>query len=110
MAKRWILFLVPAVLLFGMIGWRISQKKAEAAAQRSQQAARGKAASVVAAAVASKRDIVKLYEAVGSVEAPNTVNVTPKVSGRLQYLQVREGDAVQAGQVIARLDPAEVEA
>ncbi|MES2461960.1 MAG: efflux RND transporter periplasmic adaptor subunit [Armatimonadota bacterium] len=109
MAKRWIIFLVPAILLFGMIGWRITQKKSEEAAQRTQQAARGKAGAVVSAVAAARRDIVKTYEAVGSVEAPNTVNVTPKVAGRLQYLQVREGDTVQAGQVIARIDPAEVE-
>src|SRR5690349_19017065 len=92
MAKRWIIFLVPAVLLFGMIGWRITQKKSEAAAQKTQQAARGKAGGIVSAASAVQRDIVKTYEAVGTVEAPNTVNVTPKVAGRLQYLQVREGD------------------
>jgi multidrug resistance efflux pump len=36
--------------------------------------------------------------------------LSPKVSGRLLFLQVREGDRVQAGQVLARIDPAEVEA
>lgn len=110
MVKRWIIILVPVLLLVGMIGWRISQKKAEAAAQKTQQAARGKAGGIVSAVAAVQRDIVKTYEAVGTVEAPNTVNVTPKVAGRLQYLQLREGDKVQAGQVIARIDPAEVEA
>ncbi|MBC8103663.1 MAG: efflux RND transporter periplasmic adaptor subunit [Cytophagales bacterium] len=110
MMKRWIVFLVPAILLLGMIGWRISQKNAETAARKTQQAARGKAGSIVEAAVAVRRDIVETYEAVGSAEAPSTVNVTPKVAGRLQYLQVREGDSVQAGQILARIDPAEVQA
>ena len=110
MAKRWTIILVPVFLLMGMIGWRITQKKSEAAAQKTQQAARGKAGGIVAAATAVKRDIVKTYEAVGTVESPNTVNVTPKVAGRLLYLQVREGDKVQAGQVIARIDPADVDA
>jgi HlyD family secretion protein len=110
MAKRWIIILVPVLLLVAMIGWRISQKKTEAKAQATQQAARGKSGAVVSAVAAMQQDIVKTYEAVGTVESPNTVNVTPKVAGRLQYLQVREGDAVQAGQVIARIDPTEVEA
>ncbi len=110
MAKRWTIFLVPIFLLMGMIGWRITQKKSQAAVQKTQQQARGKAGGIVAAAAAVKRDIVKTYGAVGTVESPNTVNVTPRVAGRLLYLQVREGDRVQAGQVIARIDPADVDA
>lgn len=113
MVKRWILILIPVLLLIGMIGWRLSQKNAAAAAQKSQQEARGKAGGIVAAAVAVvavRRDIVKTYEAVGTVEAPDTVNVTPKVAGRLQYLPIREGDKVLAGQVLARIDSTEVEA
>src|SRR5262249_49395287 len=34
----------------------------------------------------------------------------PKVAGRINYLQVREGDHVSAGEVLVQIDPKEVEA
>ncbi len=46
----------------------------------------------------------------GTLKAANSAFVKARVPGELQGLSVREGDAVQAGQVIARIDPAEYEA
>ncbi|MFN7882042.1 MAG: efflux RND transporter periplasmic adaptor subunit [bacterium] len=46
----------------------------------------------------------------GTLRAANTAFVKARVAGELQGLTVREGDPVQAGQVIARIDPAEFEA
>ncbi len=46
----------------------------------------------------------------GTLKAANSAYVKARVPGELQGLSVREGDAVQAGQVIARIDPAEYEA
>ena len=60
--------------------------------------------------LATTRDIVHTFEGVGSVEAPFNVKISSKVTGLLQYLQVREGDAVKAGDVIARIDPSAVQA
>jgi len=65
------------------------------------------AASVARAEV---RDIVLAFEGVGTVESPQEVQVAAKTSGRIQWLQAREGDRVAAGQVLVRMDPAEVEA
>lgn len=107
---RWALFAVPFLLLLGLIGWRISQKRQETQSQQTQMQARGKAPALVQAAAAMRRDIVQTYDAVGSVEAPTVVNLTPQISGRLLYLTVQEGDPVTAGQVLARIDPAEVDA
>lgn len=36
--------------------------------------------------------------------AGDTVDISPKISGRLEELPVKEGDTVKAGQLIARLD------
>jgi HlyD family secretion protein len=108
--KRWIPVALFAVLLAGLIGWRLSQKRAEAADQAKQREARTKAPVGVETAAAVRRDIVKTFEAVGSVEAPQAVALTPRVSGRILSLSVREGDQVQAGQVLVRIDPAEIEA
>lgn len=40
----------------------------------------------------------------GTVQPERSVNVSPKNSGILQELLVKEGDRVQAGQVLARMD------
>src|SRR5207253_2677940 len=49
-------------------------------------------------------------EAVGSVEAPLNVRISPKVTGRIDYLQAHEGDRVTQGEVLVRIDPSEIEA
>ncbi|MBW4464465.1 MAG: efflux RND transporter periplasmic adaptor subunit [Pegethrix bostrychoides GSE-TBD4-15B] len=40
----------------------------------------------------------------GSVEPERSINVSPKTSGLLKRLLVREGDQVKAGQIIAEMD------
>lgn len=46
----------------------------------------------------------------GTLKAANSAFVKARVPGELQGLSVREGDAVRAGQVIARIEPSEYEA
>lgn len=46
----------------------------------------------------------------GTLRATQTALVKARVAGELMDLVVREGDAVQAGQVIARIDPTEYQA
>jgi RND family efflux transporter MFP subunit len=46
----------------------------------------------------------------GTLKASQTALVKARVAGELMDLTVREGDAVKAGQVLARIDPAEYEA
>ncbi len=105
-----LLWLVPAILLLGFIGWRISQKRAEAAQNAKSTAARKNAPLNVDAVPVTQRTIVKSFDAVGSIEAPSTVQVSPRVTGRLLDILVREGDRVTTGQILARIDPRETEA
>lgn len=108
--KRWLIIGIPLVLILGLVGWRVSQKRAEAADQNKQREARKNAPISVEVAKATRADIVKRFEAVGSLEATLSVDVTPKVAGPIKYLQLREGDRVTQGEVIARIDPREVQA
>nr|CAA9261955.1 hypothetical protein AVDCRST_MAG63-2471 [uncultured Armatimonadetes bacterium] len=108
--KRWVYILFSVVVLASLIGWRLSQKRAEAAKSEAAGNAMRNAPALVETAALKRQDIVKTFEAVGSVEAPLAVDVTPKVTGRILYLGVREGDRVTAGQVLVNIDPAEVQA
>lgn len=54
-----------------------------------------------------RRDDVPVHvEGIGTVQADATVTVRPQVSGRLLELGFRDGQDVEAGQVLARIDPA----
>jgi RND family efflux transporter MFP subunit len=108
--KRWLTVLIPLLILGALIGWRLHTKQIQVAAQNQQRAARRTAVPVVSVAVARLKDIEPAFEAVGGVEAPLNVKIAAKVMGRIEFLQVREGDRVTRGEVLVRIDPSEIEA
>jgi multidrug efflux pump subunit AcrA (membrane-fusion protein) len=55
---------------------------------------------------AEHRPVLPLF---GRVEAPDRVRAAAPVTGRLLEVQVRDGDRVEAGQALARLDPRDLE-
>ncbi len=102
--------LVVVAVIGGLVVWRLGQKRKETATLVAQRAARSNAPPLVSLATVKERDIANTFEATGSLEAPLDVKLSPKVSGRITYLEVHEGDRISSGQVLVRLDPAEVEA
>lgn len=76
---------------------------AEAAGQKEEEQA---PAVPVEVAVALSGDITARYAATGTLEAEHDAEVVAKVGGVVQDLLVEEGDRVQAGQVLAKLDDA----
>lgn len=108
--KRWLYLMVLLLGLGGLIVWRLNEKKVAAAAQSQQRAARMKAPPMVSVATVKVRDVAQTFDAVGSVEAPFNVKIAAQTTGRITFIQAREGDRVQQGQVLVRLDPSEVEA
>ena len=107
---RLLYVLVPAVLLFGLIAWRVGLKKKETADRNKVAAARKNALPNVTVVPVALHDIVQTYEAVGTVESPFNVRLASKITGRIDYLQAREGDRVTKGQVLVRIDPSEITA
>ncbi len=108
--KRRFLALIPLVLILSLVGWRLNERRSEQAAMNQQQSARMNFAPVVSLAPAEVRDISSVFKATGSVEAPLNVKMASKITGRIDYLQAREGDRVRKGQVLVRIDPSEIEA
>ncbi|MCE5199140.1 MAG: efflux RND transporter periplasmic adaptor subunit [Armatimonadota bacterium] len=108
--KRWVCVIVPVLVLTSLIAWRVDQKKAEIAGQANQRAARMNGPAVASLAPVQIRDITRTFEATGSLEAPLNVKIAPKITGRIELLDVREGDRVRKGQVLVRIDSSEVEA
>lgn len=67
-------------------------------------------ADPVKTAKVERGDVAVAVRETGSVEPSKRVEVKSKVAGLLAYLAVDEGDRVEAGQLIARLEVPEVEA
>ncbi|MBI5277119.1 MAG: efflux RND transporter periplasmic adaptor subunit [Burkholderiales bacterium] len=62
-------------------------------------------ATTVGVAVAESADIPVVIDALGTVVPHATVRVRPQVSGVLQRLMFKEGQAVKKGDVLAEIDP-----
>ena len=110
---KWLAWLLLAVLVAAG-GWRIvagkrAQQAAEAqlAAQRAQPSVELAAGDVVRA---EARELQRGLPVSGSLKAVDSAFVKARVPGELQGLTLREGDAVKAGQVVARIDATESQA
>ncbi len=64
----------------------------------------------VSVQAARRQDIRVTVDAIGSIAASNTSIVRAQVSGVLQSLNFKEGQQVQAGEVLAQIDPRAFEA
>lgn len=108
--KRLVIILIPVLLLGGLIAWRFSTKHAAEAAMTQQRAARANSVPQVSVAPAVIRSIKTTFEATGTLESPLNVKISPKISGRIDYLTAHEGDRVRKGQVLVRMDASQVQA
>jgi RND family efflux transporter MFP subunit len=106
---KWLAVLVTMGVLAGAVVWRLGAKKAEAKQQDQTRQARTKAAPVVTVAEAKVQDVLQRVDAVGSIEAPFNTRVSSEVAGQIVFLEAREGDRVTRGQILARLDTAQID-
>ncbi len=115
--KRWLKWIVIALVALAVVGGglrTLSARKAQRLALEAQQeAAKTQAVIELGSADVLQAKTIDLAQGVaisGAIKAVNSAFVKARVSGELQGLTVREGDRVQAGQVIARVDATEYQA
>jgi RND family efflux transporter MFP subunit len=110
---RW-LALALALLLIGFGVMRaLSARKAQQQAVAEASVAKAQAVAELAAGdvvKAQERELSQGLPISGSLKAFSSAVVKARAAGELQGLTVREGDAVKAGQVIARVDATEYNA
>ena len=65
----------------------------------------GSAAVKVATESVSKRNIVETVSASGKIQSESEVIISPDVAGEIMELPVKEGDRVEEGQLLVKIDP-----
>ena len=114
--SRWLKwgFAVLVIAGLGFGGMRLmAQRKAQQEATAAQAAQRAEAPVelVPSDLVQVKSRVLSQGLAIsGALRAADSAVIKARVAGELQGLSVREGDPVKAGQLIARIDPADAQA
>jgi len=111
MNKRHVAWGVAALVVVVLAAGGLRSMSARKAQQQAASAAPKAEALVELAAgdvvLAAQRELAQGLPISGALKAVNSAVVKARVAGELQGLTVREGDAVQAGQVVARVDATE---
>ena len=103
--SRWkIALLLVVVIVIAVLGWRWL---APAAGGPGQGPGKEQATAPVPVTVveATTQDVPVHLDALGTVQALNTVAVAAQVSGQLKALHFEEGAAIAKGDLIAEIDP-----
>lgn len=85
----------------GAVGWHWWTNQPAAAPAASSKPA----AVSVDTAVASRQDVPIYLTGLGTVQALNTVTITPRVDGQIQKIAFTEGQDVKTGDLLAQIDP-----
>jgi membrane fusion protein, multidrug efflux system len=102
--SRLFLTLLASGLILGGVAFIMSQP-APAPVQKGGRFGSGDGPVPVRVAAATTADVPVFLETVGTARALNTVAVQPQVGGKLIEVAYREGQTVEKGQILARIDP-----
>lgn len=99
-------FLVFSALLFTFCLHGCKSKKEDKATTKPTSAP----PVVVDVYLAQKQTVANKIECNGTIVANEMVEIKPEISGRLTYLNVNDGKQVSAGEVLAKINDAELQA
>ncbi len=106
-SARALIALVVGAIVVAAIVWFVQKRDSTAGA--AARPARNNVASVIVAHPQLK-DFAEKVEALGTVRANESVDLTAKVAGRVAAIKFREGQQVHAGDVLIELDSDETRA
>ena len=92
---------VSALAIGGAAGWYLLQFAEPVRAARTPAVAR----VPVSVAVASRQNVPIYLSGLGTVQASYTIGIHAQVDGKLIEVRFTEGQHVQAGEVLAKIDP-----
>ena len=99
-----------AIAAVAALGWRLSAQRAAPAAPAAPTPAAALELAPGDVLTVRAQSLSLGLPVSGTLKATQTALVKARVAGELMDLVVREGDTVQAGQVLARIDPTEYQA
>ncbi|HEU4637028.1 MAG TPA: efflux RND transporter periplasmic adaptor subunit [Edaphobacter sp.] len=107
--RKWIIFLIIA-LVVGAAVWKIRKNTQEQTTQGRRMSAMGDRPTPVQTVHVQQKTMPIYLTALGTVTAYNTVTVKSRVDGQLIRVNVREGQRVRQGELLAEIDPAPYQA
>jgi RND family efflux transporter, MFP subunit len=107
--RKWLVLLVVA-LVVGAAVWKIRKNTQDQATQNQKMAGMLDRPTPVQTTMVQQRTMPIYLTALGTVTAYNTVTIKSRVDGQLIRVNVREGERVREGQLLAEIDPAPYQA
>jgi HlyD family secretion protein len=104
--KIYIIIFLVVVVFTALVGVRVKQRNEEKLLLKEKKPP----VTAVSVILPKQGKIAETFSTTGMLVSKNEVQVTPKVSGRLNSLTVDEGSFVSAGQVIGEIDHSELDA
>lgn len=104
-----VLILILSIAFYPQIKKKFTQDPAAAAKKEKEKSAKGGKTAVVVTVVKSTR-LDDMVNATGSILPNEEVEIHSEISGRIIVLNIKEGDAVQQGTVLFRINDDELQA
>ncbi|MDB9372411.1 efflux RND transporter periplasmic adaptor subunit [Nodularia sphaerocarpa] len=111
--RRWPLILGIVLLIAGSggVGWRWWQNSFAGNAPAGDRAAAGQPMGIPVKLATVETGTIEDSSVIGGfLDAPGSVAIKPEIDGRISEILFKEGDRVQKGQVIIRLQSADTQA